>query len=72
MITYGELSAEERYAAGKQFLQLQAIAEEYNRSAKEINGELEAATELAFAPIASGAFLFLAALLALLKKKFLI
>ena len=52
--------------------ELQKLVDDYNAKAQAANTELADATEIAFAPITTTGFVFLAALWFMLKKKFFI
>ena len=67
--TYASLSEEEKANVTAEFAKLQQLIKDYNTKAQTANTEMEEATEIAFAPIVSMGFAFLAALWLLLRKK---
>ncbi len=70
--TYASLSEEEKASVAAEYTVLQQMITAYNAKAQTANKELADATEIAFAPMVSAGFVFLAALWFLLKKKFFI
>ena len=68
--TYSSLSDSEKSNVAVEFSAVQQMINEYNAQAETANNELSEATELAFAPLATVGFSFVAALWFLLKKKF--
>ena len=68
---YAKLTEEEKEEVSASFAILQQAIADYNEKAEIANKELADATKIAFVPIVTS-FVFLAALLALLKKKFMI
>ena len=72
LLTYASLSDEEKADVEAEYSVLLQMINAYNAKAQTANEELADATEIAFAPIASTGFVFLAAVWFLLKKKFFI
>ena len=72
LLTYASLSDEEKADVESEYSVLLQMINDYNAKAQTANEELADATEIAFAPIASAGFVFLAAVWFLLKKKFFI
>ena len=70
--TYSTLSDAEKTNVAIEYAELQKLVDDYNAKAQAANTELADATEIAFAPIATSGFVFLAALWFMLKKKFFI
>ncbi len=69
---YNTFNEEEKQEVEESYQKLLVSIEAYNAEAKVINNEQVNATEIAFAPIATTSFTFLAALWFLLKKKFFV
>ncbi|MBQ7343728.1 MAG: hypothetical protein IJW53_03065 [Clostridia bacterium] len=69
---YSSLSENEKEEVDGEFKHLQQLISNYNENASTANEALDSATEVAFAPIATSSFTFLAALWFILKKKFLV
>jgi len=72
LLTYGALSEEGKADVEAEYNVLLHMINAYNAKAQTANEELADATEIAFAPIVSTGFIFIAALWFLLKKKFFI
>ena len=72
LLTYSTLSDAEKANVATEYAELQKLVDDYNEKAQVANTELADATDIAFAPIATTGFVFLAALWFLLKKKFFI
>ena len=70
--TYATLSDAEKTNVATEYAELQKLVDDYNAKAQAANTELADATEIAFAPITTTGFVFLAALWFMLKKKFFI
>ena len=70
--TYATLSDAEKTNVATEYAELQKLVDDYNAKVQAANAELADATEIAFAPIATTGFVFLAALWFILKKKFFI
>ena len=68
---YRKLTEEEKAAASEAYEILENAVEAYNTAAETANGELEEATRVAFLPIGT-TFVFLGALLFLLRRKLML
>ena len=71
MKTYSELSDEEKALVAAEYETLQNAIKAYNSASSAVNQETTNAVKLAFAPLTSLGFVFLSALWALLKSKFM-
>ena len=70
LMTYADLTEEEKQAVSEEFADLMETINAYNDKATKANEEHSSATEIAFAPVLSMGFAFLARLWSLLQKKF--
>ena len=70
--SYAAIPEDEKGEASEDFATLQQMINAYNSKAQTANNELAESTKVAFAPLATTSFAFLAALWFLLRKKFLV
>ena len=69
MLTYSQLTEEEREAVAEEYARLLVLIKEYNEVAKEVNETVEESSEISLAPLSVIGFSFVTALWFFIKRK---